>query len=220
MIKVIGVKRTMILFSLIGLNGFFAAAVYGYMVPENIKLERNLRALRGEISTVQGDIDSLQVQFEQLEQQQAQYEALEKDGFFRSQGRREAQDLFERIQKSAKVVSAVANIESGAVEENEEAQKAAHKLLVSKVSLKIEALSDVDVYRYIYLLEKAFPGHISMDKIDLSRKHTLTAAVLRSIATGENVALVEANIDMTWSTMIPESQVIESEVLEGGTGEQ
>ncbi len=106
------------------------------------------------------------------------------------------------------------------MEESEEAQKAAHKLLVSKVALKIEALSDVDVFRYIYLLDKAFPGHISMDKIDLSRKQSLTAAVLRSIATGESTSLVEANIEMTWSTMIPESQVIGGEVLEGGVSEQ
>ncbi len=207
MIKILGVKRVLLLVALVAVNALFAAAVYGYMMPEKIKGERNLRALRGQISTVQEDIERFQVEFEQLEEQQARYQALEKDGFFRLQSRRAAQDLFERIQNSSKVVSAAALIKSGKIENHVEAQKAAHKLLVSPVELRIEALSDTEVFRYLYLLEKTFPGHISVNEIDLKRTQNLNAAVLRSIATGINPPLVEANINLVWRTMIPESQV-------------
>ncbi|GJL84510.1 MAG: hypothetical protein DHS20C02_02850 [Micavibrio sp.] len=211
MIRVLGAKRVLLLVVLMAVNILFAFAVYGYMMPEKIKTERNLRSLRGQISTVQQDINHLQIEFEQLEEQQAKYQQLEKDGFFRAQGRREAQDLFERIQDSSKVISAVASIRAGEIEDHVEAQKAAHKLLVSPVDLKIEALSDVAVFRYLYLLEKSFPGHIAVNKIDLKRTQNLNAAVLRSITTGSNLSLVEADISLLWRTMIPEANVREDE---------
>ncbi len=207
MIRVLGAKRIFLLFILISLNVVFAAAVYGYMMPERLKSDTELRNLRSQISTVETDISRLQIEFDQLEEQQEQFKALEKDGFFRSQGRRAAEDLLLRIQEDSRVISAVVSIAPGKIEGHHEAEKAAHKLLVSQIEVKIEAMDDIEVYRYLYLLEKTFPGHVKVDDIDLKRVQNVNAAVLRSIATGESPALVEANIKLSWRTMIPESQV-------------
>lgn len=207
MIRILGARRILLLFILIVLNAGAAGILYGYLIPDQMKTERNLRMMRGQIGNVQRDIDRLLVEFDQLEEQQARFDALRDEGFFNEQNRREAEDLLRQIQDSAKVVSAVANINPGELEENTEAAKAGHRVLRSNVEITIEALDDIDVYRYLYLLEEYFPGHISFQKIEMIREKDVNAAVLRAVASGMNPPLVKAEIDLAWRTMIPESKV-------------
>ena len=109
----------------------------------------------------------------------------------------------ERIQQEANVISAVASIQAGEFLQDEEASKASHEILRSPISVRVEALDDIDVYRYIYMVEKAFPGHVSLKKLNLSRKSDITGTILRAIASGSNPPLVQADIELTWHTMIP-----------------
>lgn len=211
MINILGTKRVILLLLLIALNVAFAASLYLYMIPTKQDKERQLRGVRGQASTVQSDIDRMQVEFSQLADQQSEFDLLKEQGFFSVQGRRQAEMVFEKIQNEAGVISAVVNIQSGALVDDEEAQKAEHKVLVSPIKVKIEALDDVDVYRYVYLVEKFFPGHITVEAIELERKSPVTGAVLRSIASGANPELVSADIELSWRTMIPESDVITTE---------
>lgn len=207
MMRVLGIKRVLVLFVLVVINAAAAGLLYGYLMPEQIKTERALRSERSQIGKVQGDIARLQVEFDQLEEQQARFDALRNDGFFKDQDRREAEELLQQIQRSTKVNSALANIGAGSFETNEEAAKAGHRVLVSKVDLTIAALDDVDVFHYLNLLQTHFPGHVAYEMIELNREMDVNAAVLRGIATGLNPNLVSANVQFTWRTMIPESQV-------------
>lgn len=208
MIRVLGTKRVLGIVFLVAINAALAAGVYLYAMPEQVKKERELRQLRGNISTTSSDIGRLQIEFDQLEAQQAQFENLRTRGFFGTQERRQAEKIFEKIQKEAGVVSAIANIQSGSVLDDEEAQKAEHKILASPVTVRVTATDDVDVFRYIYLVEQFFPGHITIDSIKLERVAEISGTVLRAIASGANPALVTADIEITWRTMIPASAVI------------
>lgn len=208
MIKVLGTKRVLMIVFLVAINVAFAAGVYVYLVPEITAKERELGISRGQISTLQSDISRLEIEFDQLEEQQAEFNRLQEKGFFGAQGRREAELVLEKIQKQAGVVSAVANIKAGELQENEEAAKAEYIILSSPVEVKIEALDDVDVFKYIYLVEQFFPGHVAVTNIDLERKMDVSGPVLRSIASGSNLTLVEATVQMVWRTMIPKTDVI------------
>lgn len=208
MIRILGIRRILTLVVLLGLNAVVAAGLYLYLLPEHAAKDRELKGLRGQISTKQSDIDRMQIEFDQLAEQQEQFDELREHGFFSAQGRREAEKVFQRIQQEAGVVSAVANIQAGAIEDNEEAMKAEHKILVSPVSIKISAMDDVDVFRYIYLVERFFPGHITVNKITLERQAEITGPILRSIASGTNPQLVTADIEAQWRTMIPQKDVI------------
>ena len=211
MIQILGMKRILVLVFLLALNVALGAGVYMYLVPETTKQERALYGLRGKVNTLQADISRLQVEFDQLENQQAEFDVLKEKGFFGSQGRRQAEILFEKIQRQAGIVSAVANIRAGEVEDNEEAKKAEHAILSSPIEVSLEALSDTDVYKYIYLLDRFFPGHVTLDEIELERTSEITGAILRSIASGGNPVLVKATLKMTWRTMIPEAEVIQKQ---------
>jgi hypothetical protein len=211
MIQVLGTKRIMVLVFLIAFNAAIGAGVYTYLIPEMAKKDQELRAMESKVGQVRGDIDRLQIEFEQLEKQQAQFEVLKKEGFFSQQGRNQAQVLFNQIQEQSKVVAAVASVQAGELQENEETEKSGHVLLVSPIKISIDALEDIDVLRYLYLLDKSFPGHISIQNIDLERKSEITNTVWRSISSGTNPQLVKASIDLLWWTMIPQSDVIETQ---------
>lgn len=216
MIRILGIKRIFVLLVLVGLNVLFAAVLYMYIAPEKLNKERELRGLRGKVSSLSSDIDRMQVEFEQLEDQRREFEALKKRGFFQDQGRRQAELIFKRIQDESRVISAVASVGAGTFEHSDEAQKAKHKILLSPVDIKIKAMDDVDVFRYLYLLEEFFPGHIAIEKIVLSREAEVTGTVLRSIAAGGNPELVLAEIKAFWRTMIPEDRASATEGDEGG----
>lgn len=208
MINVIGVRRLIVLAVLLIVNGTLAAAMYLYVNSELDRSGRDLKKLRQQVSTVQSDIDRMQIEFEQLGKQQNQFDALKEGGFFSVQTRSIAKEKFKKIQQDARVISAVANVKSGHLEDNAEAAKAKHKMLVSPIEIEIKAFDDGDIYKYLHLVETEFPGHVSVETINIRRISDVNAPVLRAIATGANPELVQANVVMMWRTIIPEDQAL------------
>ncbi|MCB1563733.1 MAG: hypothetical protein KDJ75_09180 [Alphaproteobacteria bacterium] len=209
--QILGVRRVLLLLSLIAANALFAGLLYVYLQPQLVKKERELRSMRGQITNVRTDINRMQVEFEQLEEQRAEFEALRSHGFFNDQQRREAEIVFQRIQDKSRVISAVATVRAGVVEDSKEAQKSDHKILKSPVEVKLEAMDDTDIMRYLYLIRTFFPGHITIEDVKMGRDAEITGTVLRSIASGGRPALVHAQIKASWRTMIPGDSVISSE---------
>lgn len=202
MINVLGFKRVAVLCVLLGLNAFLAWGVYMHLQPEKIKKDREFRVLQSENSTLARDIEDIQVEFDKLQEQRIKFDELREIGFFDRQGRREAELKLARAQTESGVISAIAKIESGKLEDNKAALKSDHKVLSSEITIEVEALSDVDVFHYIDLIEGTLPGYISVEEINLNREADLSRIVLQSIANGKNPPLVKANIRMMWKTMI------------------
>ncbi len=208
MMQVIGVKRLIILFVLVSFNAVFAAAIYLYIIPEKASIDRDLRALRSKVNTLQSDIDRMHVEFEMLDKQQSKFESLKKSGFFSRQVRSDARKLFSEIQDESGVVSAVAMVKSGVITNHPEAQKANHDVLMSAVEIEVKAFDEISIYRYIDIALRKFPGHLSVDIVLVRRLRDTNSTILRAIASGEKPELVGAKIYMSWRTIIPVSQVI------------
>lgn len=207
MISVIGLKRLTILLLFLTVNVVLGAAIHLYVLPELNDSESNERRVRSQVNRVRSDIDRLQLEFEQLDQQQDRFNALKEKGFFSIQTRSDAKALFSRLQNRSKVVSAVVSVKPGVVIDDQEAQKARHKVLASAITIDIEAFDDVDVYRYIDLLNKEFPGHITIDHLEMKRTRDVNAAVLRAISSGANPVMVKANLKLSWRTMVSEDDL-------------
>ncbi|MCC6598182.1 MAG: hypothetical protein IT559_05295 [Alphaproteobacteria bacterium] len=209
MIGVLGTKRVLAIILLLALNVILAMAIHMYLVPRQVQQGKDLRGLQGEISTIEGDISRMKVEFSQIETQKEEYERLEKRGFFKDQNRRDAENVFSHIQKFSGVNVAVANISAGIIEENAEAKKARQRILTSPVKIRMEAVDDIDLFHYLFLLNNYFPGHITVEKVSFKRESDVTGTVLRSIATGTNPPLVTAEVDVLWRTMIPDENLTE-----------
>ncbi len=209
MIGVIGLKRLVVLLVFIAINACLAASIYLYFTPEQKSKEVRERSLRNQLRSVQSDIDRVQLEFEQLDQQQDEFDLLKERGFFSMQSRSDAKKMFSLLQNKSNVISAVVSVKPGTVVDDEEAAKAKHKVLVSPIKIKIEAFDDGDLYRYIDLLEKEFPGHVSIDSLEIERVRDVNAAVLRAISSGANPVMIKANIILSWRSMVPEAQIVE-----------
>lgn len=209
MMSVIGIKRIFVLVILVALNLLMAGFIYLYAIPEKDKTEGDIRALRGQSATVQSDIDRMQLEFEQLGMQQERFDKLKASGFFNLQDRSLAKDLMKSIQENSRVISAVTSIKSGYLEKDDEAEKSQHTLLVSPIEIQIKAFDDTDIYRYIDLAQTRFPGMLTLEKVDIRRIKDVNATILRAIAAGGNPELVEAQVGMLWTTMVPMSSVQE-----------
>ncbi|MBI1301041.1 MAG: hypothetical protein GC137_05190 [Alphaproteobacteria bacterium] len=216
MIQVIGIKRFIILVIMILANLGLGASTYLYLLPTQETTEGEVRALQGSIRVTQADIERMQIAFEQLDRQQEEFNKLKSRGFFSNQVRSNARKLFSEIQEEAKVFSAVASVKSGTTVDDPEAKKANHKLLYSPIEIEIEAMEDEAIYRYLKILKRRFPGNLFLNDVVIERSRDVTPAVLRSIASDGNVSLIKAEVNLTWRTMIPESDVIDSNQLRAG----
>lgn len=210
LLNILGFRRVLILGILLSLNVLLASSHYLYFVPQKDVLDRELRTLRGKATTMQADIARLQLEFEQLTEQRAEFEKLKQNGFFSNQDRSQAQQVLQQIQRESRVVTARAEVKAGVLNDNEEAAKAEHKILISPISITARAIDDIDLFRYIKLLETEFPGHVSFQSVEINREADLTNPVLRSISSGESPGLVTAKFEIMWQTMIPQSDVIKS----------
>jgi hypothetical protein len=212
MINILGIKRVIILAVLIVLNAGLAAGIYAYMNPALEKKNRELRSSRSQANNVQNDIDRMQVEIEEFADQQVLFEKYKADGFFIEQNRRQVQDLFKLIQEKSGVSVATVAVNPAIVEENEEAEKAEHVILKSTVQVALEALDDQDVYRYLYLIDKFYPGHVTVERVEFERDAEINGTVLRAIAGGKNFPLVKADLELVWRTMVPKALVGDGEV--------
>jgi len=159
---------------------------------------------RGEGSRIQGEIDLLQNQFLQLDSQQDIFDSLKEDGFFEPQGRREAERVLRDIQNESGVVSAKVGISAATIDKNEIAREAGYSVLSSPVSIAIQAIDDVAVYRYISMLRNDFPGYLNIDRFELNRTGDVDAVFLRNITLDEGAPPIEAKLEMIWRTMVPD----------------
>lgn len=208
MIDILGYKRVVKILILVAINAALALFVYVYMAPENDRKNSELRVEDSRISVLRSDIEKLRVEFQQLEEQKAEFETLKEKGFFNDQGRRNAELILQRVQERSGVITAVASIDKGTIEQNEDADKAEYKILKSPLNLQIQAIDDLDVFRYIYFLQENFPGHLAVEELNLLRDGNVNETVLRAIANGQNPPLVKADVRLMWRTMIPQNRVI------------
>lgn len=210
MIAVLGLKRILVVLCLVALNCALAGGLYLYLVPEVQKAEKEIRTVRSKETAVRGDIDNIQLEFEQLAKQQNEYEALRSDGFFTNQSRRHAQEVFLAAKQYSGVMDARVNVKPGAVVANEHAQKADQVMLESPVQIDFTSVDDTDIYEYIYYLDQVFPGYLSVNSVNISRKSSLNETILRAIATGVKPPLVEGTISLTWRTMVSKADYASS----------
>lgn len=207
MIQTIGIKRIIIIAVLIAVAGGMGAGNYLYLVPKNQKLERELRTIRGQISTKRAETQRLAEEFAQIQEQKNYFTNLESAGFFSNQNRVIASRRIEDIQGFTKVLATRYDIKPATVEQNKLAEEAGHVVLDSRISLSVDAIDDIDIYTFIFLLENSLPGHVSVRSVRVDRMAEINEAVLRSIGLGQPTIMVKGTVEFDWRTMVPRAQV-------------
>ncbi len=206
MIQLIGVKRLMIIAILAGVCCVLGLGSYLYMIPQNDKLEKDLRQIKSDISFKRSESDRFRQEMAEIQNEKNTYQSLQTLGFLGEQSRLEARKRIEAIQSYSRVLSARYNITPGVIEDVETAKDADRVVLKSKISIEIDALDDADVYSFVYLLENAFIGYVSITSVSIERVLDLNEVTLRQIGSGIPAVLVKAKIELEWKTLMSREQ--------------
>lgn len=215
MIQILGFRRLAILASLIILNVVMGAALYFYVQPETQRNDRLLRGMISQNSELRGNIDQIQQEQTVLNEQKERFASLQDTGFFGTQDRRAIQNILLDVQEQSGVISAVASVAPADAERTRFADQAKHRIMVSPVSIEIDAYDDVSVLAYYELLKERVPGHIKLETMEIERLRDITPEVLLQIVQGEPTILIRAKLELSWRTLLP-NHVIQQVVEDPG----
>jgi hypothetical protein len=212
MIKVLGIKRIVGILSLLLLSGVVGALLFMYILPEREKLDRDLRILSASIASGRAEIDQLKQDIAFFEEQKYLFGNLVSLGFFTEQDRFYAQKRIEAIQDKSNILQMYYNFTPARVEENIHAAEANHVVLTTTVDVNVEAIDDLDFYRFMYWVNNAFSGQTSINSFNLERVADVDDYTLRQIGSGTPVTLLKGNITFDWRTLIPRENFVSEEV--------
>jgi hypothetical protein len=211
MIRSLGIQKIIVLVLLV----LMLAVIYFYGVvalgPKNQFVERELRLNKSEFSELTQNMEKLVFDLAYFDQHKIQFKSLEDLGFFNSQDRLNMRSRFNEMQKESRLISAQYSVSPLTIEKNKKAAEAGYKILKTTIDFNLEAIEDADIYKFIYLLNYGFGGHISIAELSIKRDKVVTPTLLQKIGDGEDVAVMSAVLKVNLRTMveIPSDSVTE-----------
>ena len=106
MIQILGLRRVVLLSSLMVANIALAGIVYSVLIPKKDKLTAELNETTGMIESRRSEISTMKNEYQLIQQQKALFSNLDKAKFFTTQDRVEARKMMAMIQSTARVLSA------------------------------------------------------------------------------------------------------------------
>lgn len=209
MFKVLGPKVLITLLIMAAVTGSVAYGHFEHLVPMREQKTTELNALKAAIEARRREVAQLKEEYVLLKEQLEAFTQLGLQGFFNNQNRVEAQDSFNQLGELSGLLNTRYAISSGVLVTDQRAADAKYVLLRSPVQLDIVSLDDVDVYTFIKALQERFPGNVDILSVDLNRKMSVTAPILRQIGSGDPVKMVEAKVTFDWRTMAPQDKLDE-----------
>ena len=207
MLEILGFRRIIVIAFLLCLNILLAAACFLYFKPHNVDLLNQLQTLTSQVSSKRADATAVEQQYQSIEDQKVYFSNLQTSGFFGDQSRTLVRERITDLQKFSNVLSAKYNVTAAQIEHNSAADDAGYVVLNSPVTITLDAFDDTDVYTFVYWLENAFPGQVSMTKLDISRPVDINQTTLKQIGNGEPIVLIHGELSFDWRTMVPSTQV-------------
>ncbi|HPD83413.1 MAG: hypothetical protein R3D88_01450 [Alphaproteobacteria bacterium] len=202
MIEIIGHRKIYF----IGFLALVAVGLYYYgfmhLKPQVVKVERSLKVSKSEFSQIKANMDNLVIGLQQFDTQKEEFNKLRAYGFFDAQDRLDLMLRFREMQKESGLLLAKFDISPAKVEDNPLAKDAGFQVLTTNIKFNLEAIEDVDVYKFLYLFNYGFPAQVFITDIKMSRDIGITRTLIQRLGSGSPVAIVKAEVMVTIKTMI------------------
>lgn len=204
----LGIKRIFIFILFVICLSYVANWYYFSLEPERSKLESELSAIDSEMSKTRKDLAEVSKTIRDLQKEKTNFDLLFKNGFFEYQDRITAGEIIKQIQKVSSVISLSYTINPALLETNSKLNKAEYLIINSPINLEINALSDLDIYNFMYLLQASLPGSVSVKSFTIKRHRNVDDQVLRSIISGKTpLHTIVGELEVEWRTMIPSDSI-------------
>lgn len=208
MIEAIGTKRLIILLVLAALTGIFGFLHLYIFAPKAESAQRQTSALRSQIASLRDETEALKTDMTRFRERSIQFKKIEAAGFFNDQSRVLARQRLEEMQIQSKLLAARYEIKRARVVNSERAGKAGYGVLETPITLKLSAIDDMDIYKFIYMLNYTFPGQISIVDMELVRKREVTPEILKEIGLGRPPEILSAELNIEWRTMTKQENLV------------
>ncbi len=202
MIKSLGVQKIMtLLFLIVSLGGIY---FYGVQTlgPQSVSLERELRQSQSHFNEVTTKLTDLRTDIAKFEVQKDKFANLEALGFFDTQDRVGITQRLNEMQKESGLLAAQYSISPAVKETNVKASEAGYKVLLTRISFDLQALLDEEIYKFIYMLNYGFAGHVTINDLGINKAKEITPLFLQAVGTDQASAVIDAKLNVELRTLV------------------
>lgn len=205
MIKLIGIKRTLILAILLAANLAVAGVLFLGILPMKSRASMQLIAVQGEISTLRNKIGNVKQELDDFDRNLPKYEKLKSGGFFSPQDRFQLERDLAAVQEKSGIEGFSYSVSEVKTLENDDAKRSNSRIIKSEIAIENPyVLVDGDFYNFINVMMAEFPAHVRLQSFQLARKYDLDNETLKKIRTQEIKTLLNAKVVFEWMTIVPE----------------
>lgn len=202
MMHALGFKHALSLLLLISICAALYFLGFHYFKPQAFALDKELKNTRSDISRLRGEIQNATNDLEEFKGQKEEFKKLKAYDFFDTQDRVQMSRRLDELREESTIIYANYDISPAKVVENDSAQGVGFKVLKTDVSMTLNAFEDNDIYKFIYLLNYGFPGHVSIESLSMEKTKKVTRSLIQVIGNGEPVTIVQADLNFRVITMI------------------
>ena len=218
MIKLLGIRRSLMIGILLAMNLALAGVFAGWVMPMKMDAETQLQMRKNEVSSLQGRIQNIKMELQAMQENLPRYEALRARGFFSGQDRFDISRLLEANKEKSGVMGFSFVIGDLQTLQNTDAATAQRNLVNSRIKIdKVASLLDVGLFDLITVLENDYPSHVRIHSFNLRRAGQIDEAALRNLSQRQT-SLITADLTFDWLTLAPLPTVDTSAGLPGAGG--
>lgn len=201
--NLIGTRRAIIFFFLLGLNVVLGAAYMMWLSPEREQAQRLLINLGAEISDLQQKTQDVKKEVALFHENLPSYEKIKKQGFMLPQDRLQLDKDLKGVKGKSALAGFTYSVEDIDTIDNQDAASADMDLINSEIKINgITTFFDSDIYGFLDLMNSEFPAHVRLKSLSIQKPYPLDSGMLERVRKKENVSLITANIVMNWSTIV------------------
>jgi hypothetical protein len=201
--KLIGLRRALILASLLCVNLIIAAIYFLQIDPMRADAEQKLAGLQSAIADENQKISTIKSDLQTFKNTLPQYQELEKKGFLSYPDRFKMSRNLDEVRKAAELQGFSFTIADQRKVNNADADAAQMQVLANRITVsEVVSLVDSNFYDFVDRMDDLFPIHTRVQSFEISRKDPLNQAALDHIVHNEPVDLISAKASFDWVTIV------------------
>jgi hypothetical protein len=203
MVKLIGRKRALVLFTVLALDAALAAAWLLVTLPAREQAELDLQAANGQVAKLSMDIQNVKKELADFPANHARYDALEKGGFLSSQDRFEAGRALDGMREKSGLLGYTYRIDALRAMADDAATAEGLDLVASRLTVEgLSSVLDTGVFSFLRMLPQSFPQHLRLERFEINRSRDVSEGVLKSLAVKPE-PLVSGSATFDWLAVVP-----------------
>jgi hypothetical protein len=203
MISILGPRMVMMIILGALLLGGGAGLSFYYLDPELLKVVGDQGTTEREVREKNNQISQIKVELENLKGQILVFNQLKEKSFFVKQDRIVAQEAVKDLSKVVGLYEASIITSPPKIIDSVDAKTAEQALVSWGIVLKLNTTNDTDIYKFLLIAQKIFPGYLEFRGIRLNRTVPVDQKMLSQIRKTGPFPIVKAEAEFTWWSMIP-----------------